>query len=1068
MSRRGREIRGDYRMKKWIQNTAGLILSVFLTLGLGAKVRAAGEEEDALPAPAPTEVSEPAPPAPEPAESMPALTEAPKPVEPPKPAETAPAAEAPKPVESEPAAETPKPSETAHADGASAPAEEPAPVEVPSPVEAPEPVEEAAPIEVLTPVEAPVSVAEDAPDEESVPVEVITPVEAPAPIDESTPVEEDAPVEPPAPIEDLTPAEDPSPAEEPFPAEGSVTSEEPVAAAAVPSVENPVPVPARSAAPMRALSSSTANGTGGESGDPAGAPDGSASADITVGGKDASEEDGWTYDESSGQVGLINFDRADIDIVSSGLNGLNIAAAGLNRLRSIVSEGDVSVTGTGLMLVDSVELGENSGFYLNTPTDIYADGTGSVALFIKSGENEYTLVNGSVVGLLDEQYTLTGVNLVVPDGSTLFLNSLGTVYDKDTHDVVFRFSGSEGEALAQQHGVTLGLEDESSTHGLDETYGTLTIGSGASLTVEQGGTVQMASTKGLRFWSDYSKPLLSAQNGGSLVIDGAVTGDGRITLNDGSSMTGTGSAQADQINVHSADALADCGVTFRSKMLRLFGSGTIPKLIIEDSDVYLGYSNVSAEISDLANSGSSRLIINEGGNLTLGSISNEGNISVYSNTESPSADSICNLTGVVTGGALRLSGGIFHLMDRFELTEGAALSYDHVIVYDHVDSSHSLGAPLIVSPGQVVMPEPAGSSCTVPLVVSFVTNNIIAGEFIGTQIDSTEFSEISYIKNSAGEYVLDLRKAECYKDGTNLLSQLLNSTDIPRTRRKTYIVEFHCMDEAGNLTVRSRKYFTGELEEILSSTDGDNAADLSFELGDTYLVRITVSNDYPILPSGTVTSPSTSFTGTGTLGGVGSLGSGSGTVLFRGSAYSHHDPQPASGGGGNPADPVNPDPVPSDPDPDPDPPAPDPPAPAPDFPAPDPDPDPNPEASLPAAAASDRRVIVSPQGRYYTVHVYFGTREADEPGQKITVRMKFKLPAGWSKNALFAVFRNADGSLTVIRADYDEDENTLSFDTDLTGTFALIFFPFDEDSTSEDFYEAISELDEIRLLPVRR
>ena len=1053
-------------MKKWIQNTAGLILSVFLTLGLGVKVRAAGEEEDALPAPAPTEAAEPAPAAPEPAAGTPALPESPKPVEAPKPAETAPAAEAPKPVESEPAAETPKPSETAHADGASAPAEEPAPVEVPSPVEAPEPVEEAAPVEVLTPVEAPVSVVEDAPDEESVPVEVITPVEAPAPIDESTPVEEDAPVEPPAPIEDLTPAEDPSPAEEPFPAEGSVTSEEPVAAAAVPSVENPVPVPARSAAPMRALSSSTANGTGGESGDPAGAPDEDVSAGITVGGKDVAEEDGWTYDELSGQVGLINFDRADIDIVSSGLNGLNIAAAGFNRLRSISSEGDVRVTGTGLMLVDSVDLGENSGFYLQTPTDLYPDRTGSVALFIKSGDNEYTLANGpDVVGLLDEQYVLSGVDLVVPSGCTLFLNSGGTVYEKDTHNVVFRFSGNEGEALAQQHGVTLGIDDESSTHGLDETYGALTIGSGASLTVEQGGTVQMASTKGLRFWSDYSKPLLSAQNGGSLVIDGAVTGDGRITLNDGSSMTGTGSAQADQINVHSAGALADCGVTFRSKMLRLFGSGTIPKLIIEDSDVYLGYSNVSAEISDLANSGSSRLIINEGGNLTLGSISNEGNISVYSNTESPSADSICNLTGVVTGGALRLSGGIFHLMDRFELTEGAALSYDHVIVYDHVDSSHSLGAPLIVSPGQVVMPEPAGSSCTVPLVVSFVTNNIIAGEFIGTQIDSTEFSEISYIKNSAGEYVLDLRKAECYKDGTNLLSQLLNSTDIPRTRRKTYIVEFHCMDEAGNLTVRSRKYFTGELEEILSSTDGDNAADLSFELGDTYLVRITVSNDYPILPSGTVTSPSTSFTGTGTLGGAGSLGSGSGTVLFRGSAYSHHDPQPASGGGGNP---VDPDPVPSDPDPDPDPPAPDPPAPAPDLPAPDPDPDPNPEASLPAAAASDRRVIVSPQGRYYTVHVYFGTREADEPGQKITVRMKFKLPAGWSKNALFAVFRNADGSLTVIRADYDEDENTLSFDTDLTGTFALIFFPFDEDSTSEDFYEAISELDEIRLLPVRR
>ena len=64
-------------MKKWIQNTAGLILSVFLTLGLGVKVRAAGEEEDALPAPAPTEAAEPAPAAPEPAAGTPALPESP-------------------------------------------------------------------------------------------------------------------------------------------------------------------------------------------------------------------------------------------------------------------------------------------------------------------------------------------------------------------------------------------------------------------------------------------------------------------------------------------------------------------------------------------------------------------------------------------------------------------------------------------------------------------------------------------------------------------------------------------------------------------------------------------------------------------------------------------------------------------------------------------------------------------------------------------------------------------------------------------------------------------------------
>ncbi|MBR3545692.1 MAG: hypothetical protein IKN76_06450, partial [Oscillospiraceae bacterium] len=553
-------------MKKWIQNTAGLILSIFLTLGLGAKVRAADEEET-LPEPAPTEVSEPAPAAPKPAEASPVLPESPKPAEAPKPVETAPVDETPKAAEPEPTAGAPKSSEAAHADEAPAPVEESGPVETPAAGEDPAPVEAPFPAEGSSPAEAPAPVGENASDEEAAPVEEPFMVEAPTLVEEASPVEEAAQIKEPA------PAEDPPPVEESLPAEETAASEEPLAAAAVPSEENRVaaPVPALSAAPMRVSSPSpAADGNTGESDDLAGVPDGSASANITVGGKDAAEEDGWTYDESSGQVGLINFDRADIDIVSSGLNGLNIAAAGFNRLRSISSEGDVRVTGTGLMLVDSVDLGENSGFYLQTPTDLYPDGTGSVALFIKSGENEYTLANGpDVVGLLDEQYALSGVDLVVPGECTLFLNSGGAVYEKDTHNVVFRFSGNEGEALAQQHGVTLGLEDESSSHGLDETYGALTVGSGASLTVEEGGTIRMASTKGLRLWSDHSKPLLSAENGGSLVIDGEVTGDGRIRLSEGSSLTGAGRAEAGEITVDSAGALSDCAVTFRSDMLLL-------------------------------------------------------------------------------------------------------------------------------------------------------------------------------------------------------------------------------------------------------------------------------------------------------------------------------------------------------------------------------------------------------------------------------------------------------------------------------------------------------------------
>ena len=73
-------------MKKWIRTLTGIVMSAFLTFGLGGKALA-GDEEEALPEPPSSEIVESAP-APEP----------------PKVAESAPAAEAPKPAENAPAA----------------------------------------------------------------------------------------------------------------------------------------------------------------------------------------------------------------------------------------------------------------------------------------------------------------------------------------------------------------------------------------------------------------------------------------------------------------------------------------------------------------------------------------------------------------------------------------------------------------------------------------------------------------------------------------------------------------------------------------------------------------------------------------------------------------------------------------------------------------------------------------------------------------------------------------------------------------------------------------------------
>ncbi|MBR4578580.1 MAG: hypothetical protein IKO22_03075 [Oscillospiraceae bacterium] len=746
-----------------------------------------------------------------------------------------------------------------------------------------------------------------------------------------------------------------------------------------------------------------------------------SSAEITIGDKDVSEQDGWSYDESSGQVGLVNFDHPETSIVSSGAGGLSIAASGYNRLLSIISDGDVNVTGTGLLLLDDVFLGENSGFYLHTPLDIYQDGTGSVAVFLKSGINQYTLVNGSVPGLLDEQYTITGVDLVVPDGSTLFLNSGGTVYNKETGEIVFRYTGDEGEALVEEYGITASPIEEECSHGIDETYGSLTIGANASLTVEIGGTILMESTQGIRSWSDIAAPAVLA-DGGPLVVDGTITGDGRIVVGEDTSLSGSGSASAMSVDVGSPEALADCDIQLSSPEIRIHGVGTIPALNIDKSIVFLHNNDGQVTINRLVNAGESQ-IINQN-ELVLESINNSGTITLFSDSEYPSAGNIFDLAGAVSGGTLQLTGGVYRLVDQFALQDGAELSCDHVIVYDYVGSSASVGAPLIISPDQTPAPSPVpsptgeGEAYSVPLVI--VESGYETAQARSTVIHSIAESAVYFIKNDDGDYVLDLKLASSYLGGENLLAKLLGSESV-----SNIVIELHSLDENGELSFQTISY---ESDSLNINTDLP-----IFTLGKVFLVRITAAPDFPILPGASITSTSTAFTGSGILGGsgAGSLTGGSGYMLFRQSTSSHQSSETSD---------------------------------------PDPDEHGSPSYSSPAAAdpTSSWQVVVQNAGEYDSVFVYDGEQAIPEPGCKITARMRFTLPKDWDPRAVFAVFRNADGTLTAFKTSYSALTGTVSFNTDLTGFFALVYFPFEGEPFSEGFYAALEELDIIRALPVRR
>ncbi len=100
-------------------------------------------------------------------------------------------------------------------------------------------------------------------------------------------------------------------------------------------------------------------------------------------------------------------------ITATGGN-LNIAAAGLNHIGTLSCDGQLHLLGSGIVLVDKLEVPDGKLF-------LYTGGT--AALFIKdsSAENTYVLVNpSSAQGILDESYTLpTGCSFVLPQGTAM-------------------------------------------------------------------------------------------------------------------------------------------------------------------------------------------------------------------------------------------------------------------------------------------------------------------------------------------------------------------------------------------------------------------------------------------------------------------------------------------------------------------------------------------------------------------------------------------------------------------------------------------------------------------------
>ena len=87
--------------------------------------------------------------------------------------------------------------------------------------------------------------------------------------------------------------------------------------------------------------------------------------------------------------------------------------------------------------------------------------------------------------------------------------------------------------------------------------------------------------------------------------------------------------------------------------------------------------------------------------------------------------------------------------------------------------------------------------------------------------------------------------------------------------------------------------------------------------------------------------------------------------------------------------------------------------------------------------------------------------------------LQFEVPEEWIQNwgdawiemLLFVVFRNSEGDLVAVPAEYDTQTKLLTFTTDMQGDYVVICLDpekIEGELYSDEFYAALEEMEEIK------
>ncbi len=658
--------------------------------------------------------------------------------------------------------------------------------------------------------------------------------------------------------------------------------------------------------------------------------------------------------------------RADGDIT--------ILAAGLNRVSSISGTGKVNIAGTGILLVDSLE-GELD---LLTLTDVYDKG--STAVFVKQKDGSYLLVNGAVPGILDEEYTIGDASLVMPDHSSLLLCGTGAEPILDDDGNVTKVNYYHGT----DHGYKASVSDN-----VIEQVGKLVITGAASLVIRQGAALLMENLKSLGFTTtdEFMRyPELAVTNGGTLTVEGEVTGSGFVSADgNGSSMSGSGSVTARLINVEDPGAVSGTDLTLSARDIYLNGEGTYSDVTIDNSVVHM--EKGSASISGLHISGNSTILLLGGTDVDLGSV--DGTLSLRKWNDPVSA-----VSGDMKGnGTICFETGTFLLEEGIKMNGVSISAENGAELFDYAGVLETSLPLMHIRPEDMTRADQSEDQ-RIPVAAAWV-------------IDHAEKNKLSWTE------VVKLAKNTSVRASCDENRNLVLSPELIQAMIESYKTSMGWDKTEGSVEIQFLRLNNGTL-----SLDTCKESELTkFQADDVCLVRILLMEATSfVAPVGVATQTGTLFTGSGILGG-----SGAGSVHY--SSVSNTDPgdndDTNNTGNGDAAGQT-------------------------------------PAVTAPRNAAV--WVVAQSDGIRYVLCALEGEKTLRDLGGRVSVSMPYELPPQDAGKALYAVFRNADGTVTAARARYSGMNGELSFEADRLGTFVIVAFDFDGEAFSDAFYAALEDL----------